>query len=313
MQKEFRPSKIEEVFGQDHIKPTISRWIHNPESIPKALLLHGPYGCSKTTFARMLANVLTTSPTDIHEINAANANGVDDVRAIAESTAYSGFGGNKVYILDEFHMMTAQAQSALLKVIEEPNEGIYFIFCTTDFAKLLPQIRSRCTSLEVKLLSETEAFALMKFLDSSVSEDLMTQIYLSSGGHARDIVKALAVGISHPQAIAQIVANINNAQANVRGWFEGKADVNPWEYLNADEPSLRMLCDFVCDNPSVLGPYFTQGNYNQLLQQRANSLIYLVTQKQRYIHMISLRYPDSELSALHQVVQAINELKQARL
>jgi DNA polymerase III gamma/tau subunit len=288
MQQEFRPQKIEEIFGQEHIKPMLYRWLSNPQEIPKSILLHGPYGCSKTTIARMLAKTLAHEQ-DIMEMNAAAARGIDDVRDIADNTAFSGLSGNKVYIIDELHMMTPAAQSALLKVIEEPKEGIYFILCTTDYAKLLDTIRSRCTKLEVKLLTEQEAFSLMQFLNPQISEDLMVNIYLASGGHARDIVKSVAVGISHPQVITQAVANIASAQSAIAKWYKGE-NSEVWAVLAADESALRMLCDYVCDNPAILGAYFTKENYHQLLVQRANSLLYLVTQKQRYIHAISLRY-----------------------
>jgi len=293
--KDFRPSKLSEVFGQEHLKPIINKWLNNPADIPKAILFHGPYGCTKTTFARMLANALASNPSDIQEINAANTNGIDDVRAIAEDTLFSGFGTAKVYILDEFHSMTKQAQEALLKVIEEPKEGIYFIFCTTDVQKLIPTIRSRCTALEVRKLSETEAFALMKFLNPEITEDLMTTIYMSADGHARDIVKAVSVGMANPQAIQQLAVNISNAQNIIHDYFNPKegSTANPWELVNADESYLRMLCDQVCDNPSILGNYFNKDNYQQMLVNRANSLVFLITQKQRFIHLISLRYPST--------------------
>jgi DNA polymerase III gamma/tau subunit len=300
MSKEFRPSKLSEVFGQEHLKPIINKWINNPKDIPKALLFHGPYGCTKTTFARMLANVLASNPSDIHEINAANTNGIDDVRAIADDTLFAGFGTAKVYILDEFHSMTKQAQEALLKVIEEPKEGIYFMFCTTDVQKLIPTVRSRCTALEVRTLSETEAFALMKFLSPEITEDMMVSVYMSSGGHARDIVKAVSVGLVNPQAIQQLAVNISNAQSVIHEYFNPKegGNANPWELLNADESYLRMLCDQICDNPSILGSYFNKENYQAMLVNRANSLVFLISQKQRFLHLISLRYPSTTESYL---------------
>lgn len=289
--KEFRPEKLDDLFGQDHLKPTLNKWLAEPNEIPQALLLHGPYGCSKTSIARMLSKVLTTNEEDIHEMNAAASRGIDDVRDIADNANFSGFGGNKVYIIDEFHQMTTAAQSALLKVIEDPRDGIYFIFCTTEYAKLLNTIRSRCTQLEVKLLSENDAFALMDKIGTNLDEQMKAAIYFSSGGHARDIVKALAIGASNPQVIEQAGNNIMQAQELVQNWFIGEdSTINPWLLLNADEAFFRMLCDWVCDNPSVLRTYLTESRYNNLLSQRANSVLFLISQKQRYIHMISLRY-----------------------
>lgn len=287
--KEFRPSSLNEVFGQEHLKPILHRWINDLSQVPQSLLLHGPYGMGKTSIARILASKIA-SESDIHEMNAAAARGIDDVRAIAEDTVFSGLSGNKVYIIDELHMMTPQAQSALLKVIEEPQPGIYFMLCTTDYAKLLDTIRSRCTKLELRLLSESEGMALIDHVGGKdLPENLKTQIFLASGGHARDIVKQTMVGLSNPTAITSIVVNINESVNILAKWFQGQA-VDVWQVLNLDEPGMKQLNDYVADNPTILGNYMTKDNYHNILLQRANATLYLISQKQRLLHLILLRY-----------------------
>lgn len=286
---EFRPSKIEELFGQDHLKPILSEWFTDVRKIPQSILMHGPYGTGKTSIARMIAEKLATNPTDINEMNAAASRGIDDIRDLADSTMFSGLGGNKVYIVDELHQMTPAAQSALLKVIEEPKPGIYFILCTTDFAKLLDTIRSRCTKLEVRLLDETNCFALMNYLNPNLSQEIKEDIYYSSGGHARDIVKAVAIGTSNPTVIIRNASDIRSAFDLVGKWFNGE-NVDWFKILNMDEQSFRSICDHFCDNPTMLGMWFKFDVYDKLLQKRADSLLYLITQKQRFIHLMMVRY-----------------------
>ncbi len=287
---EFRPSKLVELYGQEHLYPILEKWVGDITKIPQAILLHGPYGTGKTSIARILAAILASNPTDINEMNAAASRGIDDIRDLAESTMFSGLGGNKVYIVDELHQMTAAAQSALLKVIEEPRPGVYFILCTTDFAKLLDTIRSRCTKLEVRLLDETASLKLIDFLNPSLPEDVKQSIIYSSGGHARDIVKSVAVAAANPVAIIKNASSINEAFNVVSKWFEGDNTASYANILNMDEHSLRNICDYVCDNPAILRNYMNFDVYSELLQKRADSLLYLITQKQRFWHLMLVRH-----------------------
>lgn len=187
----WRPAHIDEVFGQDHLKPILKSWIEDPNKIPKSLLLHGPYGDGKTSVARILASCLADKG-DILETNAAEQRGIDDVRQIADSTRFAGFGGNKVYILDELHELTKNAQSALLKVIEEPPEGIYFILCTTNPSSLQPMIRSRCHKLEFQNFNKDTCWQLTSYLtQNQIDRETSDLIYLNAEGHGRDIVKEI--------------------------------------------------------------------------------------------------------------------------
>lgn len=287
---EFRPAKIEELFGQDHLKPILNKWLSDTSQIPQSILLHGSYGNGKTSIARMIADRLVLNPSDINEMNAAASRGIDDIRDIAESTMFSGLGGNKVYIIDELHQMTPAAQSALLKVIEEPKAGIYFILCTTEYTKLLDTIRSRCTKLEVRILDEVASYSLMAFLSSELTDDLKADIYYSSNGHARDIVKAVTIGLSNPRVITKNAVDIRNAYELTIKWLAGDDSINWMNMLSMDEPSYRSICDYILDNPISLGVYFRFNIYGDLLQKRSDSLLYLISQKQRFVHLMMVRY-----------------------
>jgi DNA polymerase III gamma/tau subunit len=190
----FTCDDVGKLFGQDHIEDMVIEWALHPEKIPSALLIQGPYGCGKTSIARILSNKLTSNKKDIMEINASEARGIDDVRNWAQSARFSPLGEAKIYIIDELHQMTIAAQSALLKVIENPPSRIFFFLCTTEASKLLPAIRSRCHIVKVKLLEKNAAQALCKFaFKGEVPPEIVEQLHSATGGHARDIIKACEI------------------------------------------------------------------------------------------------------------------------
>ena len=160
----YRPSKFSEVVGQEYIVKTLLNAIRN-NKIAHAYLFAGPRGTGKTSVAKLFANALNCenfkdeacdecpnckaylqgNHPDIIELDAASNNGVDDVREIIEQVPYAPLLGKyKVYIIDEVHMLSAQAFNALLKTIEEPPAHVIFIFATTDPQKVIPTVLSRC-------------------------------------------------------------------------------------------------------------------------------------------------------------------------
>lgn len=160
----YRPSKFSEVVGQDYIVKTLVNAIKN-NKIAHAYLFAGPRGTGKTTIAKLFAKAINCdnfdgeacdncknceaylegNHPDIIELDAASNNGVDDVREIIEQVPYAPLIGKyKVYIIDEVHMLTAQAFNALLKTLEEPPAHVIFIFATTDPQKVIPTVLSRC-------------------------------------------------------------------------------------------------------------------------------------------------------------------------
>lgn len=293
MDIKFRPTKVEELFGQQHLHDLLRKWLDQPDTIPQSLLIHGPYGTGKTSIARILADRLVSNPTDINEMNAAASRGIDDVRAIAEDTAFHALGKAKVYIIDELHQMTPAAQQALLKVIEEPKPDTYFILCTTDYEKLVPMIRSRCSKIQVNPLGEQDAMALIDHVGGKdLAPNIKYDIFLASDGHARDIVKMVGMAQVQPRTVSAIATNIRNAQEMLAGWLNGTVN-DPSPLLQVDEQGAKMLADNVCDNPfSYLMPYQHHlfSIYTNLLKSRADGTLYLVSHKQRLQQIVMLRY-----------------------
>ena len=163
--RKYRPQTFDEVVGQEAVVRTLTNAIESGK-IRQAYLFAGPRGTGKTSMARILAKSVNcaagptahpdlTCPScvaiargdalDVIEMDAASQRGIDDIRDIRERVVLQPVQGrSKVYILDEAHQLTDAAWNALLKLIEEPPPHLLFVFCTTELAKVLPTVRSRC-------------------------------------------------------------------------------------------------------------------------------------------------------------------------
>jgi DNA polymerase-3 subunit gamma/tau len=161
----YRPQDFGDVVGQEAVVRTLRNAIEL-DQVRQAYLFAGPRGTGKTSMARILAKCLNCAvgptPTpdktchacqaiasgtslDVIEMDAASQRGIDDIREIRDRVILQpAEGRSKVYILDEAHQLTDAAWNALLKLIEEPPPHLVFVFCTTDLAKVLPTVRSRC-------------------------------------------------------------------------------------------------------------------------------------------------------------------------
>lgn len=169
--RKWRPQTFEDVVGQDHVVRTLRNAIARGR-IAHAYLFVGPRGTGKTSTARIFAKALNCtggpnadfdpadpaclsiaagSHLDVIEIDGASNNGVDQVRDLRETVQYTPAQGRfKIYIIDEVHMLSAQAFNALLKTLEEPPAHVKFVFATTDPQKVLPTIVSRCQRFDLK-------------------------------------------------------------------------------------------------------------------------------------------------------------------
>jgi DNA polymerase-3 subunit gamma/tau len=175
--RKYRPKRISEVAGQEVAMAVLAGALRE-DRVGHAYLFCGPRGTGKTTTARILAKALNCdarqgvdpcgecercraidagSDVDVIEIDAASNRGVDDVRELRERVAYAPMNGRtKVYIVDEVHMLTKEANNALLKTLEEPPPHVKFFFATTEPQKLLDTVRSRCQIVQLALIREEE-------------------------------------------------------------------------------------------------------------------------------------------------------------
>ena len=140
----YRPHIWDDVLGQESVVKILKQQIVT-SNIFNCMIFAGISGTGKTTLARIFANELNKGQGTPIEIDAASNNGVENVRSIINSAGERALSGEyKVYIIDEAHMLSAQAWNAFLKCIEEPPHYTLFIFCTTDPQKIPETIQNRC-------------------------------------------------------------------------------------------------------------------------------------------------------------------------
>lgn len=158
-----RPPTLKDFYGNEGIKTSLDAILSRKSDVPHTFLFTGSSGCGKTTLGRIVAARVGCSPMSIHEYNSSNTRGIDTIREISQNAQMAPMSGKvKAYIIDECHAMTKDAQNAFLKVLEDTPKHVYFILCTTDPEKLLPAIKTRCMTFEVKPLASPVLTKLVK-------------------------------------------------------------------------------------------------------------------------------------------------------
>jgi len=196
----YRPQTFEEVAGQKHIIRTLRNALAN-NKIAHAYLFCGPRGTGKTTMAKLFAKALNCeqgigcqcnecsnckeiiegSHPDVIEIDAASNNGVEQVRDLIDKVNYLPIKGRyKVYIIDEVHMMTANAFNALLKTLEEPPAHVIFILATTEPHNIIPTILSRC-----------QRYDFTKVADGDIEQRMITVLKKEGVQYDKAAVRAI--------------------------------------------------------------------------------------------------------------------------
>jgi DNA polymerase-3 subunit gamma/tau len=257
--RKYRPQSFDEVVGQEAVVRTLRNAIES-DQVRQAYLFAGPRGTGKTSMARILAKALncagtpgpspspdTTCPVclgiasgtslDVVEMDAASQRGIDDVREMRERVVLQPVEGRyKVYILDEAHQLTDAAWNALLKLIEEPPPHLLFVFCTTDLAKVIPTVRSRCQTFVFQRPRLNELVTLLRRIADGerieASDSALSLIARSARGSFRDAVSTLdqlaaaTSGTIDAQAVLQLVGAV-------------------------EEDALLRLCDMVVDGDTA--------------------------------------------------------------
>ena len=151
--KKHRPKLFKHIIGQAAAVEALNVMI-SKDKVPHTLLFAGPSGCGKTSLARIMQGKLGCGDTDFTELNAADSRGVDTIRDIRQRMHLAPMNGKcRVWLIDECHQLTKDAQTAFLKMLEDTPSHVYFMLATTEPNKLLPTILSRCTVVRVAALS----------------------------------------------------------------------------------------------------------------------------------------------------------------
>lgn len=215
--RKYRPQTFDTVVGQEHITTTLKNAIKSGH-LAHAFLFCGPRGVGKTTCARILAKTINCenvssegeacnechscisfnegTSLNIHELDAASNNSVDDIRALVEQVRFTPQAGKyKVYIIDEVHMLSSSAFNAFLKTLEEPPPYAIFILATTEKHKILPTILSRCQIFDFKRITLQDTVNHLESIASKegvkADETALQLIAQKSEGCMRDALSIL--------------------------------------------------------------------------------------------------------------------------
>lgn len=254
--RKWRPLTFDDVVGQEHISRTLKMAVET-NRVSHAYLFSGPRGCGKTSTARILARVINCENVkngnpcnkcascvavlkgthlDVMEIDGASHTGVESVRELQESIGFTpSQGKNKVYVIDEVHMLSTHAFNALLKTLEEPPAHVYFIFATTSPQKIPDTIKSRCQRHHFKRLENPEIAGRLEFIckqekvkfeadalrllarkaDGSMRDgtSLLDQCVTASGGNVTALAVRGILGLIDQEKILALVDAIASGDA----------------------------------------------------------------------------------------------------
>lgn len=212
--RKYRPTKLADVIGQPQVTDILAAMAKTGQ-FAHSYLFTGQRGTGKTTVARILAHLINqldyedgavSQHVDIIEIDAASNNSVDDIRNLRDSINLAPMQcPYKVYIIDEFHMLSKAAFNALLKTIEEPPRHAIFILATTELQKVPATILSRVQRYQFRTVApDVLAKHLRKICDNeriTIDDDALQLIAEQGGGSVRDSITILDQMASSGQAI----------------------------------------------------------------------------------------------------------------
>jgi DNA polymerase III subunit gamma/tau len=236
--RKYRPDNFQSVVGQGSITSTLKNAIKNKQ-LGHAYLFSGPRGVGKTTCARIFAKTINCQNLsdkieacnvcesctsfnqnrayNIHELDAASNNSVDDIRSLTEKVRIPPqVGKYSVYIIDEVHMLSSQAFNAFLKTLEEPPAHAIFILATTEKHKIIPTILSRCQIYDFNRIRTDDTVEYLKHIaeheNITYEEDALHVIARKGEGAMRDALSIFDQVVSFSEnkiSYASVIENLN--------------------------------------------------------------------------------------------------------
>ena len=220
-----RPTKLKDVLGQDAAIKQLTGLI--AKGFPHAVILSGASGVGKTTVARIVARQIGCKPENLYEYNSADKRGIDDVREIERLVRHLPFtGGPKVVILDEAHALTPDAQTALLKLLEECSDHVHFVICTTRSDKLLKTVLGRCKlvhfdALKPAALKDLVVSTLQRGYgdegDRKITDEELDEIARVADGSGRRAVQLAeqALALDDPAERLEVIRNSDTQRKGI--------------------------------------------------------------------------------------------------
>lgn len=204
----YRPNSWDDVVGNQYAVSAVRSALDRGSA--RSFLFIGEPGLGKTTFARLVARHLGFTDeemlTNYQEIDGATHTGVDEARAILGKLHLQSIGSRRerVVVLDECHMLSKSAWNSLLKSVEEPPAGTYWVFCTTEGSKVPKAIRSRCQEYDFQPLSDDEIQELLERVLDAEKEDLPDDVFDAVLRAAQGSPRAALVGLGKVLGVSDI-------------------------------------------------------------------------------------------------------------
>jgi len=266
--RKYRPGTFQSVVGQKSLTTTLKNAIQN-NKLAHAYLFCGPRGVGKTTCARIFAKTINcfhpgadgeacnecescrsfneNRSLNIHELDAASNNSVDDIRALTEQVRIlPQLGKYKVYIIDEVHMLSASAFNAFLKTLEEPPQHAIFILATTEKHKILPTILSRCQIYDFNRININDIVDYLEYVASQenvqVEKAALNVIAQKADGGMRDALSIFDQIVSFSQGNVTYQAVIENLNVLDYDYYFRLTD---WILANKVGQSMLLLNEII--------------------------------------------------------------------
>ena len=275
----YRPCKFEDVVGQGSTIQILKNQLINKD-IKQGYLFKGASGCGKTTCARIFANESNEYKGKPIELNAADTNGVDDIRVIIDDCRLKPIDSKyKIYIIDEVHMLSKGAFNALLKVLEEPPKHVIFILCTTDPQKIPKTVLSRLQKFEFKRMSVEDTVNRLQYIlreEGYKKADVNALHYIArlAEGGMRDAITLLDTVLSYTDVITldSISKCLGDTQYKLlNDIVEGILDqdipkcINAVETMHSDGRDLRLVVKELCRYVLDICKYYYTRNFDSTL------------------------------------------------
>lgn len=249
-----RPQTLEEYCGHGNIKAKVEGMFSDKKK-PGCIGITGHTGFGKTTLARIIANRFTKFPSDIIERDMGSKGSKDDIRELIGLSKYAPRGNFRVFIIDEFHLVQAQASSLLLKLMEEPPKRTIFIWCTNESQKVLPTLIGRSFMIRLGEMAPSDIVPFMtkvciregfKFSDKALRKKVLLRVADMCNGQPRASINLL-------EELYKTVRGNGNVKDALMVAVKQLEEVSPdlaatkfmlMVYLNKPEAALKALWDY---------------------------------------------------------------------